>query len=255
MDDTADYEMTYPGPVAVVEAAVVAFGNKVYIHAQDAQTPPSTVLTQVDYRFANFDAIRMTSQFVGPPVDACEVYDDGSTEGAIGLATVGHIAWMHRQGHVGGATQLTGGSPAVTAISTAYGSGASPGSGPANGSPSQIAIWEDPNDDGDPNDAVLLRLINTTVANTDTDILNVTALNPPVVVTGYYFVGAGVAHPPGVFPAPWDNDHAASDGRAWIVGSHAGPINYNNLAANSLPPTDIDSIALSGLWLLRATCQ
>lgn len=183
-----------------------------------------------------------------PPPGPCDAYHDGSTEDAIGFTTGGHLAWMHKQGTAGGFT-------VVSSIATAYGTAAFPGSGPPNGNPTQIAIWDDPNDDGNPIDCVLLQLINTTVANTDTDILNVTNLNPPVGVSGVYFIGAGIAHPAGIFPAPWDNDNGASAGRAWIVGTQPGPMNFVNLAANGLPPQDIDSIGLSGLWLLQGTCQ
>lgn len=58
--------MEYPGPVVLPAAAVVAFGDYVLIHAQDAQVSPSTVITSVEYRFKNIDPIEVASEFAGP---------------------------------------------------------------------------------------------------------------------------------------------------------------------------------------------
>lgn len=65
--------MEYPGPVGVPAAAVVAFGDTVLIHAQDARTASLPSITQVDYRFRNIDFIEMTSQSVGETVEPIPV--------------------------------------------------------------------------------------------------------------------------------------------------------------------------------------
>lgn len=57
--------MEYPDPVVVPAAAVVAFGDYVLIHAQDAQISPATTFTRVDYRFKDISPIEVDSEYVG----------------------------------------------------------------------------------------------------------------------------------------------------------------------------------------------
>lgn len=52
--------------VAVAAAAVVAFGDMVIIHAQDARIELPPAITRVDYQFQNLDPIEVTTQFVVP---------------------------------------------------------------------------------------------------------------------------------------------------------------------------------------------
>jgi hypothetical protein len=97
-------------------------------------------------------------------------------------------------------------------------------------------------------------VVNTTVQNVDTDQLNVTQLSPSVQVSGIYFIGAGCAHAAGQFPAPLDQT-VSSGGRAWIVGDTTPPLDYNNLNSGGVGPFEMDSIGLSGVWLLRGDCK
>lgn len=175
----------------------------------------------------------------------CDVYHDGTVDQGIGLTQGGEAAHMHRQGVVAGSTT-------VTSISTAWGDPVF-GSGVPNGTPAKIAIWDDPNDDGNPIDCVLLQLVNTTVQNVDTNTLNQTVLTPAVTVNGIYFIGAGIIHSAGQFPLPQDTSDS-SNGRAWVVGSST-TMNYNNLAANNIPPLDPDTVGLPGVWVLEAECS
>jgi hypothetical protein len=177
---------------------------------------------------------------------ACS-YDDGSTENSIGLTSGGELAWLHKFGAVGDVTT-------VSAIQTAWGSAAFPGGSPGNGTPSKVAIWDDPNDDGNPTDCVLLQLVNVTVQNVDTDMLNTYPLAPSVTVNGVFFVGGAIVHLAGQFPAPLDQSSGPSAGRAWACGNTSGTMDFNNLAANDVPPLELDSIGLPGLWLLRGDC-
>jgi hypothetical protein len=182
-----------------------------------------------------------------PPGD-CDVYDDGATENSVGLTNGGEVLWMHRQG-------VAGGSTVVKSISSAWGSAAFPGSSPPNGTPARVGIWQDTDNNGDPsNGLVLLQVVNTTVQNVDTDTLNVTNLSPSVSVSGVYFIGAGVAHAAGQFPAPLDQTNP-SGGRAWIVGDTTPPLDYNNLNSGGVGPFEMDAIGLSGIWLLRGDCK
>ncbi len=182
----------------------------------------------------------------GLAVAPCAVFDDGVSENSVGLTNGGGVVWMHRQGAPGQVTQ-------VSAIRTAYGTTAFPGS-PVSGIPTTVAIWDDPNDDGNPNDLVLVATAASTTQNGGTNILNVTTFPSPVTVNGVYFIGVSITHPPGVFPAPLDQT-TPSAGRAWIVGNGGAAVDLNNLNAAGLPPTDTDAIGLPGVWLLRADCM
>ena len=94
----------------------------------------------------------------------CDIYDDGVTENSLGFnaASGTDVLWMHKEGTVAGSTT-------VTAILTAWGTplfGAN--SAPPDGTAARVGIWDDPNDDGNPNDLVLLQEVNTTSTNPNT---------------------------------------------------------------------------------------
>ncbi len=177
-------------------------------------------------------------------------YDDGSTENSLGLNAGGKILWMQRHGAVGDVTT-------VTDISTAYGTALFPGVAPANGTPSDILIWDDSDDDGDPTTGlVLLGQYASTVQNADTDILNVTPLSPAVVVNGIFFVGAATTHAAGQFVCPMDTSSVActSVELTYWSGDTSGFLDFNNLNVALQPPTPISGILASN-WLLRASCS
>ena len=177
--------------------------------------------------------------------------DDGQSDDAVGgnLGVGSGILWLHAFGNAGDST-------VISSVSTAYGTAAFPGQGPPNGTPVLAGVWNDPTNDGDPTDAVLLATSPGVVAGSDTDAFNTINFNPPVVTSGVYFVGVGFSMPTSPeFPAPLDTTCVSSGGRAWICGQNNGqPTNYANLGANTIPPIDEDNI-LPGVWLLRADCS
>ncbi|MFN0008262.1 MAG: hypothetical protein ACKVXR_10165 [Planctomycetota bacterium] len=161
-------------------------------------------------------------------------HDDGSSENLFGWFAGGELVWMQRFSGTG--------STGVSSIQVTWGSLAFPGLGPGNGTSSKVAIWDDPNDDGNPSDAVLIQLVNTTVSNVDTDIFNTVPI-APVVVNGVFFLGAGLAHASGQFVAPMDESCPIA-GVSWYFGNNnATPVDYSNVQNNVFPPA---SFALSG---------
>jgi hypothetical protein len=188
-----------------------------------------------------------TIEYLG---DVC-AYDDGTTEDSIGLTAGGELGWMHRMGSIGTTTT-------VTDILTAWGT---PGGAsiPA-GQTATVHIWDDPNDDGNPNDAVLLASKSTTVMNPGTDLLQTVTLATPITVSGVFFIGAVTANVPNQFAVPLDkNGCGYRPGVAWLVGAPNGTINVTTLTANPIPPATLDSIlinniAQSSVCLLQATC-
>lgn len=186
--------------------------------------------------------------YITPPTGC--VYDNGTSEVALGFTgSAADFVWMHRFGAIGTTTT-------VSAVEAAFGTPALVGFGPTPGTVVTVCVWDDPNDDGDPADAVLLSQTNGVVTNVDNDVLDVFPF-APVVVNDVFFVGVGLTQPNGQFPAPLDQDACpvTSDGRAWIAAEIAGLFNYAQLALNTLPPVELDALTIPGVFLLRASCS
>lgn len=176
-------------------------------------------------------------------------YDDGGSENALGNASGGAIVWFHRFG-------ATGQSGTITSVSAAFGTPQFPGAVPPVGTPVVACVWEDPNDDGNPTDAVLVRQVSGVVGHVDGDVLDEFAFSPPVTTTGVFFAGVSLAHAQAQFPAALDQTSCprGSNGRAWIAAAPNGTINLANLAANAVPPAQPDALGFPGVWLVRANC-
>ncbi len=179
----------------------------------------------------------------------CGTYDDGVTENSISPnpAVTADFAWMLRVDCLA----------TIDEVSSAYGSLALsglPGAIP-NGTPLTVAVWDDPNDDGDPTDAVLLHSQAEVVANTDTDILNAYTISPPVPVTGVAFVGIVMNTPAGTYPAPLDETLGSVYGDQFFFCFDDGaPLDLNNLGAAANPPEDTTSfLGYPAGFLLRAS--
>ena len=178
-----------------------------------------------------------------PEPPTCYDGDDGTSELSIGLTAGGEVVWMSGFDSIGG-------SDVITSIGTAYGTPTFPGLTP--GLPGRFAIWDDPTNDFDPSDAVLLWSASTTGMNEDTDIIN-SMMVPSIAVSGVFFIGASLDNIVGEFPAPLDQS-AAGGSRSWIMGSTLGPgtADLANVLANDVPPLNNAAIGFDGLWLLRA---
>ena len=176
-------------------------------------------------------------------------HDNGTSEDALGFTANASLGWLQRFGDVGTSTS-------VTAISTAFGSPALAGFAPIVGAPITAALWDDPNDDGDPSDAVLLAQVAGVVTNRANDAFDRFAFGAPVQVSGVFFVGIVASVTPNQRAAPLDEDGcpAGSVGRAFAVAQVNGAFDFVDLSANSFPPADLDTLGIPGVWLLRADC-
>jgi hypothetical protein len=181
------------------------------------------------------------------PVAQCPTMHDASSENSIGLTAGGETCFLYYVDCMA----------TIESVEVVYGTPAYPGL-IAAGSPVTIAIWDDPTDDADPSDAVLLALtpILNGVTLEDTDTFNVYP-HGNLTVSGGTFIGAIVTHAAGEYPASLDMNRP-SFGRNWIVGMTAGsglPFDFYNLAANDAPPVDIASAGYDGAWMLQVTGQ
>ncbi len=174
-----------------------------------------------------------------------EIYqvDDGSSENSIGLTAGGDMMWIN-------VFQVVDGAENIFSIASAFGNDAS---GINNGDPITYYLYDDPNNDGDPTDGVLLTSFDTAVAGVDTDAF-LTEQIEETTVEGVFFVGVLLQNQPaGTFPGSLDQN-SGLNGASWVVGnSTPGGFDDNNLGNNDVAPINIDTIAgLEGNWLLRA---
>ena len=183
------------------------------------------------------------------PPTGCQ-HDDNTSENSVGLTAGGGLVWLQRYG-------AAGGSSTINSVSAAYGTPLFPSATPLTGTPVIACVWDDPNDDGDPTDAVLVAQVSSTVVNDSNDLFDVYSFSPPVSVSGIYFVGVSLTHAAGLYPMSLDQTGcpASSNGRAWLAGNTAGPADITTLTNNNVALGDCDTYGFPGVWMLRADCS
>jgi hypothetical protein len=159
-------------------------------------------------------------------------WDDGSTENLLAWTAGGEICWFSRfSAFAGGET--------IMDVQCIFGSAMYPGYAPGNGTVTECYVWNDPNNDGDPTDAVLVSQESIVVANVDTDTYNVFALTFPAMISGEFFVGCNMPHGPSQFCAPIDQTTPYVAGDSFYCGDYTGlPFDPTNLMNNSAPPAE-----------------
>jgi hypothetical protein len=148
----------------------------------------------------------------------------------------------------------------IRSISLAWGTPtvASGNTGRLNGLTTEVLLYSDPNNDGNPEDAVLLTSALTTVTNQDTDIftrVNIT----PTQVSGNFFVAALMRNLPlnNAFPATFDSSSPLPD-RSWLlfttsVTTPGIGINVDSLSGiRTIESFSTETARYNGNWLLRA---
>ena len=173
---------------------------------------------------------------------ATYMVDDGTAEDAIGLTAGGDIISLNK-------FAVIPGNETITTVSIAWGTPAFPDPS-LNGLPYTVAIWSDPNGDGNPTDAVLLNTASGVVASQGTDTFIVTDIPDTTITTANFFVGFLISHFGGQFPASFDQTPPTSSNVSYVAGGANGDI--NNLNNNELPVNTIEFYGLIGNWLIRA---
>lgn len=161
------------------------------------------------------------------PVKAATIYqiDDGVGEESIGVTTPG-IAWAWMNNFT-----ASGGQDQITSVSIVWGQ-------VSDGLAALVKIWDDPNNDGNPSDRVLLNTLDVIISNANTDIFNLYDI-ADTLVSGSFFVGVEMIAQDSGYPARIDL--TASQQRSW-VGTLDGQIAMNL----------IDNYGFAGNWLIRA---
>jgi hypothetical protein len=159
-------------------------------------------------------------------------WDDSTTENLLCWSAGGEICWFSRF------TAFPGGETIVD-MHCLFGSVMYPNYAPGNGTVTDCYVWNDPTNDGDPTDAVLISQESIVVANVDTDTYNVYPLTTPAVISGEFFVGCNMPHLPSEFCAPIDQTTPYVAGDSFYCGDYTGaPFDPNNLMNNSAPPAE-----------------
>lgn len=171
-------------------------------------------------------------------------YDDASTDDSIGLTIGGNLAWLQHFGPRGGCET-------ISEIAAAIGWSGRPVHQDLIGTQLRAWVWDDPNNDGNPFDlGSPIAVGNAAISNVDDDVLNVVAMDVPVVVSSRFFVGVAVDHAAGQFPAAMDTGQD-SMGRCWLAGNSAGPGTFdpNNVSGgNGL--FEMDAIGFRSVWVM-----
>jgi hypothetical protein len=184
-----------------------------------------------------------TFQFApAPQPPPCADYDDGSTDNLLGWTAGGDMVWLSRFGSPG--VQTT-----ILSLDVVW-------FGVANGSPTNVFLWQDdPTQDGLPGTSALLLNIPTVVSLSGTD----TYVNypiPPLTITGIFFVGTRAEHQPGQFVAPLDTTNHPYSNVSFFFGVNVPGqfANYANPGANVQPPLSFDQIGYPAQVLVRVDC-
>jgi hypothetical protein len=182
-------------------------------------------------------------------------YDNGTGEANIGFGgTAASIAWLNRY-------TVANNLSTINAIEIAFGvNGANSNPVSLDGTPVTVYLWSDPNGDGSPVDAVVLRSASGVVANSGTDTFNTFPITPFNVGPNgtNFFVGAILTETvtstgagTGVYPCREDTEH--TQGKSWISGNaNTTPVDPNNLNNSGTAVAVIDSFGLNGNWMIRA---
>ena len=206
-----------------------------------------STLTLVKKLFAIAAAGAMTALFSSnAQASVLHRLDDGQSNAALGLTGGGgryDLFWLNSftaqpQGEVINSISLTWGTPVFAGLTGMF-----------PGMATEVLLYSDPNNDGNPNDAVLLTNATTAVANPDTDIFTNVAI-APTKVTGNFFIAALMRNLNfnTTYPAAIDTTSPVNN-RSWIGFTTPGnSFNVNNLSG--LFRTE--SIGFRGNWMLRA---
>ncbi|MCA9275186.1 MAG: hypothetical protein KDA29_04095 [Phycisphaerales bacterium] len=185
--------------------------------------------------------------------------DDGVKEQGIGIQSTGlnAIAWLNRF-----VVEPTG--APLTDIGLAFGGGLTSSNNIPNGTLVSVYIWADPNQDGQPDDAVVLGTGSGLIDHSGLNQFNNYTLNSPVALLpgDIFFAGAIVEYNGQQLVASIDTDgtddipNYLPMNHSWIAGSANGTgVDPNFLNLAQLPVASVSSAIFGGngdgTWMIR----
>lgn len=168
--------------------------------------------------------------------------DDGTAEGAVMWSGAQHNCWMTHYDSGSGDT--------IDSVSIAW--GYQGGTSAIDGFYAELYVYEDPNEDGSPTDAVLLGTIVTTIQQAHTNTFIKEMLGSSVAVVGKFLIAAYTFADSGTadFPSGYDSSDPASyyANEGWLCGAGATWDPTNPTADNAL---EMGGIGYTYHWMLR----
>ena len=197
------------------------------------------------YNPFDFQSNTVQVTVTGAPPELEEyLWDDGTSENALGWTSGGVAAWIH--------SFDSGVGDDIEQVCSCFGQAGS-GNGPANGTDVDLWVWSDPNQDGEPSDGLVLGHGSGVVDNTSTNTFNHYNLDASTAVTGLFFVGASLDQLVGVYAAPMDQNTLGL-GVSFFGGAYTGSVygywDPYNLAGH--PIYAMGAIGFDSAWMLRA---
>ena len=176
--------------------------------------------------------------------------DDGTAENGVGFGNGSQnfeALWFNQ-------FEVIAGQTSISTVSVAWGTPLFPDPS-NNGTAVTIAIWSDPNGDGDPHDAVLLGSVAGTIQNEGTDTFIDYTFNPPIDISGLtsFFVGdmTPMNNGPEHFYQGIDQDSTLHR-QSWVAANADGsPVDINRIGNNDTIGI-VDDFGIPGNWLVRA---
>ena len=194
---------------------------------------------------------KMAARLLHPLIpNSVYMIDDGTAEDGVGFGNgVQNFEslWFNQFDVIAGQTM-------ISTVSVAWGTPVFPDPS-MDGTPVTIAIWSDPNGDGDPSDGILLGSVAGTIQNSGTDTFIDYTFSPPVDVSAFtsFFVGdmTPMNNGPEHFFQGIDEDSTLHR-QSWLAAmSSGGPVDINNIGNNDTIGL-IDDFGIPGNWLIRA---
>ena len=193
----------------------------------------------------------MTARQMWHGPNATYQIDDGTAEDAVGFGNGAQnfeSLWFNQ-------FDVIPGNEMITSVEVAWGTPVFPDP-TMDGTPVTIAVWSDPNGDGNPSDAALLGSVAGTIQNSGTNTFVTYTLTPAVTLPAgatSFFVGdmTPMNGGPEQFFQGIDQDSTLFR-QSWVAAmSSGGPVDINNPGNNDFIGL-IDDFGLPGNWLIRA---
>lgn len=165
--------------------------------------------------------------------------DDDTAESSIGVLGGGHMIWLNQ-------FEITATREFVSSISVAFGA-------IETHHYVKAFVWSDPDQDGDPSDALVLSTTGGFTASVASNTF--TLFDTPDVYVGpagtKFFAGIYIEHLDGRNPAQLDQSVSAE--QSWFIAGGSQPLDPENLGdSNIVALIDSFGAGLAGNWLIRA---